>query len=199
MVHKWLLSFLWRVWPRRCAVYSNLGESKLTVDLTPLPYHLSLVVSFRRRFFSLSVAFFTWRAHALIVSYLQIIVLSATLQASFGTTSSYFRKHITIGGYPFIRRTTTRRTTHVLKHPGYWCYPGVESRSFTGAWAGRCVIAHLDDCWGLSSKVSGIVSPDVAPLTMVKRRLVVSVFDMGTWHGETLTMVSLPSFHMILF
>ncbi|EDR01721.1 uncharacterized protein LACBIDRAFT_310448 [Laccaria bicolor S238N-H82] len=20
--------------------------------------------------------------------------------------------------------------------------------SFTGAWAGRCVIAHLDDCWG---------------------------------------------------
>ncbi|KIJ94487.1 hypothetical protein K443DRAFT_357661 [Laccaria amethystina LaAM-08-1] len=35
-------------------------------------------------------------------------------------------------GYHFIRRTTTRRATHVLKHPGYWCYPGVESRSFTG-------------------------------------------------------------------
>ncbi|EDR09293.1 uncharacterized protein LACBIDRAFT_318716 [Laccaria bicolor S238N-H82] len=29
-------------------------------------------------------------------------------------------------------------------------YPGVESRSFTGAWAGRCVIAHLDDRWGPS-------------------------------------------------
>ena len=61
-----------------------------------------------------------------------------------GVTSSF----ITIGGYPFIRRTTTRRTTHVLKHSGYWCYPGVESRTFMGAWAGRCVIAHLDDCWG---------------------------------------------------
>ena len=49
---------------------------------------------------------------------------------------------------PFIRRTTARCTTRILKHPGYWCYPGVESRTFTGAWAGRCVIAHLDDCWG---------------------------------------------------
>ncbi|KIJ99947.1 hypothetical protein K443DRAFT_101271 [Laccaria amethystina LaAM-08-1] len=55
-------------------------------------------------------------------------------------------------GYPLIRRTTIRRATHVLKHPGYWCYPGVESRSFMGAWAGRCVIAHLDDCWGPSRR-----------------------------------------------
>ncbi|EDR01752.1 uncharacterized protein LACBIDRAFT_310533 [Laccaria bicolor S238N-H82] len=61
---------------------------------------------------------------------------------------SFFHKHVTISGYPFIGRTTNRCATHVLKHPGYWCYPGVESRSFTGAWAGRCVIAHLDGCWG---------------------------------------------------
>ncbi|EDR01768.1 uncharacterized protein LACBIDRAFT_310423 [Laccaria bicolor S238N-H82] len=54
-----------------------------------------------------------------------------------------------ISGYPFIRRTTTPHATHVLKHPGYWCYPGVESRFFMDAWAGRCVLAHLDDCWGL--------------------------------------------------
>ena len=55
-------------------------------------------------------------------------------------------------GYPFIGRTTNRCATHVLKHPGYWCYPGVESSSFTGAWANRCVIAHLDDCWGPSRR-----------------------------------------------
>ena len=63
---------------------------------------------------------------------------------------------------------------------------------------------QMRDCtpgWllGAFSKVSGIVSPDVALLTTVKRRLVVSVFDMGTWHGETLTLVSPPSFYMILF
>ena len=141
MVHKWLLSFLWRfLATSMCGIFKYLVSRQ--AFLRPLPDHLTSSAASSTAIFSLSVAFLTWRAHALIVSYLQIIVLSATLQASFGTTSSYFRKHITIGGYPFIRRTITRRTTHVLKHPGYWCYPGVESRSFTGAWAGRCVIAN---------------------------------------------------------
>ncbi|EDR00299.1 uncharacterized protein LACBIDRAFT_314548 [Laccaria bicolor S238N-H82] len=105
---------------------------------------------------------------------------------------SSFHKHNTLGGYPFTCRTTNRCATHVLKHPGYWCYPGVESRSYTGAWAGRCVIAHLDDCWGPSSKVSGIVSPDVAPLTTVKRRLVLSVFELGIQDADASTPASWP-------
>ncbi|EDR09540.1 uncharacterized protein LACBIDRAFT_318705 [Laccaria bicolor S238N-H82] len=37
-----------------------------------------------------------------------------------------------------------------LKASWVLVYLGVESRSFTGAWAGRCVIAHLDDCGGPS-------------------------------------------------
>ena len=37
-----------------------------------------------------------------------------------------------------------------LKASWVLVYPGVESCSFTGAWAGRCVIAHLDDRWGPS-------------------------------------------------
>ncbi|EDR01788.1 uncharacterized protein LACBIDRAFT_310464 [Laccaria bicolor S238N-H82] len=85
--------------------------------------------------FSPSVAFLSGRAHALIVSYPYYYALSATLQASLGPSARTFID--AFSGYPFIHRTTTRRTTHVLKHPGYWCYPGVESRSFTGAWAGR--------------------------------------------------------------
>ena len=137
------LSFLRRVWPRRCAVYPNIGES-----VNSFTFGRCLTIQSLVAIFSPSVAFLTRRGHALIVRYFHIIVLSATSQASFGVTSSYFHKHITISGYPFIRRTTTRCTTHVLKHLGYWCYPGVESRSFMGAWAGRCVIAHLDVCWG---------------------------------------------------
>ena len=42
-------------------------------------------------------------------------------------------------------------------------------------------------------KVSGIVSPDVAPLTTVKRRLVVLAIELGTQHGNTLIPVSRPS------
>ena len=117
-----------------------------------LPYHLSKEMFFQRRFFLTAGRFYPGRAHSLIVSSIAIVLLSATSQESFGGISSYLRKHITIGGYPFIRRTTNRCATHVLKHPGYWCYPGVESRSLTGAWAGRCVIAHLDDCWGPSRR-----------------------------------------------
>ncbi|KIJ97362.1 hypothetical protein K443DRAFT_105811 [Laccaria amethystina LaAM-08-1] len=43
------------------------------------------------------------------------------------------------------------QSPHHIRPKSSWVlvYPGVESSSFTGAWAGRCVITHLDDCWGL--------------------------------------------------
>ena len=41
-------------------------------------------------------------------------------------------------------------------------------------------------------KVSGIVSPDVAPLTTVKRRLVVSAFEWVTLHADVSILVSMP-------
>jgi hypothetical protein len=43
------------------------------------------------------------------------------------------------------------QSPHHIRPKASWVlvYPGVESSSFTGVWAGRCVIAHLDDCWGL--------------------------------------------------
>ena len=140
MVHKWLCLSCrgFDLVDVRC-----IGESAINL----LPSAVALPFNLQRRLFDGN--FFsergvsTGQAHAPLVSSILIIVLSATSQASFGATSS----SITIGRYPFIRRTTARRTTHVLKHLGYWCYPGVESRSM-GAWAGRCVIAHLDDCWG---------------------------------------------------
>ncbi|EDR01713.1 uncharacterized protein LACBIDRAFT_332931 [Laccaria bicolor S238N-H82] len=40
----------------------------------------------------------------------------------------------------------------------------------------------------LHGGVSGIISPDVAPLTTVKRRLVVSAFELGTQHGGAFTL-----------
>ena len=46
---------------------------------------------------------------------------------------------------------------------------------------------------GAFSKVSGIVSPDVAPLTTVKRRLVVFALELGTQFGDTSISVSWPS------
>ena len=46
---------------------------------------------------------------------------------------------------------------------------------------------------GAFSKVSGIVSPDVAPLTTVKRRLVVFALELGTQYGDTSVLVSWPS------
>ena len=46
------------------------------------------------------------------------------------------------------------QSPHHLRHKASWVlvYLGVESCSFTGAWAGRCVITHLDDCWGPSRR-----------------------------------------------
>ena len=39
-----------------------------------------------------------------------------------------------------------------LKASWVLVYLGVESCFVTGVWAGRCVIAHLDDCWGPSRR-----------------------------------------------
>ena len=88
MVHKWLLSFLWRfLASSMCGIFKYLVSRQ--AFLRPLPDHLTSSAASSTAIFSLSVAFLTWRAHALIVSYLQIIVLSlaATSQASFGPTS----------------------------------------------------------------------------------------------------------------
>ena len=41
-------------------------------------------------------------------------------------------------------------------------------------------------------KVSGIVSPDVAPLTTVQRRLVISAFKWVTLHADVSILVSMP-------
>ena len=114
-----------------CGMFNYL-VSRQSFFHRPLPYHSTSSGVHPTATTSLSTAFLTWRTHTLIVSHPHINVLSATSQASFGSTSSYLHKHITIGRYPFIRRSTAHRTTHVLKHPGYWCYPGVESRSFVG-------------------------------------------------------------------
>ena len=51
---------------------------------------------------------------------------------------------------------------------------------------------------GVFSKVSGIVSPDVAPLTTVKRRLVVFALELGAQYGDTSVPVSWPSINILL-
>ncbi|EDR06617.1 uncharacterized protein LACBIDRAFT_299576 [Laccaria bicolor S238N-H82] len=49
------------------------------------------------------------------------------------------------GRDPSQYTTKTNHTHHIMssKHPGYWCYPGVENGS-KRAWAGSWVIPHLD-------------------------------------------------------
>ena len=46
------------------------------------------------------------------------------------------------------------QSPHHIRPKASWVlvYPGVESCSFTGVWAGRCVIAHQDDCGGPSQR-----------------------------------------------
>ena len=73
-------------------------------------------------------------------------------------------------------------------------YPGVESCSFTGAWAGRCVIAHLDDCWRLfrRSRASSNRHGTADIVEQVRWRLVVSAFGLGAWYTNASTLVSGP-------
>ena len=136
----------WCIRPRRRAVLSIIGEPSIVVYyiVRCLSIYLQQQLSDSDFFSERDV--FNWagtlRYCKLYPYYPFVSHLTSILRGHQLVPSEAFH------GYPFIRRTTTRRATHVLKHPGYWCNPGVESRSCTGAWAGRCVIAHLDDCWG---------------------------------------------------
>ena len=148
MVHKWLCLSCggFDLVDARCFQLLVSRQSSFPISL---PYHSSIAAALRRRFFS-ERGVFNWAGtfpycklypHYPFVSHLTSVLLGHQLLPS----DAFSR-------CPFICTTTNRCATHVLKHPGYWCYPGVESRSLTGSWAGRCVIAHLDDCWGPSRR-----------------------------------------------
>ncbi|KIJ91327.1 hypothetical protein K443DRAFT_655045 [Laccaria amethystina LaAM-08-1] len=93
-----------------------------------------------------SVTFLTRQAHSVIVSYILIILLSATSQASFGVISSYLQTRsagtISFAEQPLAVPCPKASWVLVLSRCG--------KSLLHGAWAGRCIIAHLDDCWGPS-------------------------------------------------
>jgi len=128
MVHKWLCLSCGGL---DHAVLSNTGESDLSI-LFPLDRYLTIHPSdiVPTAIFSSERGVLTGRVDSVIVSYILIILLSVTSQAPFGTISLYLHRRIYRA--PFhSQNNQSLRHTYVLKHPGYWCYPGVESRSIT--------------------------------------------------------------------